>query len=381
MDRFAEILVVGGGIAGVMTALSLRRQKYSVTLIDRWEPGHPRASSSDYHRILRSIHGKDEIYTQWVRDSRLRWMELQRDIGRELYVETGCLIMAEEGGSAWEDATIPTFQKMGIPHHVFTPDELRLRFPQFKFTKVAYGLYEPEAGFVYAHRAVTEIAALFQREGGRIIRGRVTTDEAERPLLDGKPLAADVVIMTTGPWLGAMFPRTVKPIVKVVRQDVVYTSTPDGDARFDAGKMPCWIDHGYGAYGIPSALGHGVKAAIAWSDIEIDLDNDDRVVEASAIARSRQYLTYRFPALADQRVLDQKACQIAMTPDTHFIIDHHPAQKNLVLVGGCSGHLFKHGPVVGDFIAGVATGKWGTAERFKIGARGGLSKGDSPSGR
>lgn len=381
MEKFSDAVVVGGGIIGVMTALHLRRKGCRVTLIDRWEPGHPRASSSDYNRIFRSIHGKDELYTQWVRESRLRWMELQEELGTTLYVECGALILAEEGHSAWEDTTLLTFQKLGVPHFVFPQEELPLRFPQFQFTKVAYGLYEPEAGMVLAHRAVVETAGLFQREGGKILRGRVTTDEAERPCLDGKPLEADLIVMAAGPWLGGLFPRTIFPICKVVRQDVIYTSTPDGDASFDAENMPCWIDHGYGAYGIPSILGHGVKAAIAWQETEIDLDNEDRTVDETSIARSRQYLNYRLPRLVGERFIDQKACQIAMTPDTHFIIDFHPEHENVLIAGGCSGHMFKHGPMAGEYIAGAGLREWGIAPRFKIGSRSSLSLGDSPSGR
>ena len=79
--------------------------------------------------------------------------------------------------------------------------------------------------------------------------------------------------------------------------------------------------------------------------------------------------------------MDQKACQIAMTPDTHFIVDFHPEHENVLIAGGCSGHLFKHGPVFGDFVAGVGLREWGTADRFRLGARQGLSLSESPSGR
>ena len=82
-----EATVVGAGIAGVTTALSLLRKGCRVTLVDRWEPGHARASSSDYTRILRAIHGRDELYTRWVREARLRWLELQAELGSTLYVE------------------------------------------------------------------------------------------------------------------------------------------------------------------------------------------------------------------------------------------------------------------------------------------------------
>lgn len=381
MLKTANVIVVGAGIAGVMSALYLLRRGCAVTLYDRWEPGHPRASSTDYNRVIRSIHGKDEMYTQWVREARLRWMELQEEVGSELYVECGALVIAAEGHTDWEDATLPTFEKLGIPHFVFQPDELRARFPQFQLNHVAYGIFEPEAGMVMAHRAVVETAKLFEREGGVIRRGRVTTDESERLMFEGKHLEADLMVVATGAWLGYMYRRTVHPISNVVRQNIIYTSTPEGDTSYDYQNMPCWIDHGQTAYGIPSINGYGVKAAIAWTDTIIDLDEDERVVDEATFTRTRQYLTHRLPGLVGQRAVDQKACQIAMTPDTHFIIDWHPEHDNVLLVGGCSGHLLKHGPMLGDYVAGVGLREWGTAPRFKIGSRGGLSTGDSPSGR
>jgi glycine/D-amino acid oxidase-like deaminating enzyme len=379
--RQAETVVVGAGIAGVMTALSLLRRGCSVNLIDRWAPGHGRASSSDYTRLIRSIHGADEFYTRWVREARLRWMELQAELGTTLLVECGALVMAGEGHTAWEDSTLPTFDKLGVPYHRFSVDELRVRFPQFNYPDVAYGIYEPEAGALMAKRAVVQTAELFRREGGTITRGRVTTDERERLLLDGKPLEADMIAVTTGPWLGEMYRRTVAPIAKIVRQNIIYTSTPDGNPDYDSERMPCWIDHGYGAYGAPSVEGSGVKAAIAWTEAIIDLDNDERVVDEATFNRTRQYLNHRLKGLVGQRAVDQKACQIAMTPDTHFILDFHPEHDNVLLVGGCSGHLFKHGPVFGDFVAGVGLREYGTPDRFKLGSRGKLSAGASPSGR
>ena len=88
-----EAVVVGAGIAGVMTALSLARRGAGVTLVDRWEPGHSRASSTDYNRVIRAIHGRDAFYTKWVREARLRWLELQAEIGQRLYYECGALIL------------------------------------------------------------------------------------------------------------------------------------------------------------------------------------------------------------------------------------------------------------------------------------------------
>ena len=124
-----------------------------------------------------------------------------------------------------------------------------------------------------------------------------------------------------------------------------------------------------------------VKAAIVWQEKVIDLDDDERVVDAATFPRIRQYLRHRLPGLVGQRAVGQKACQIALTPDTHFIVDFHPEHENVLIAGGCSGHLFKHGPVFGDFVAGVGLREWGTAERFRLGAGRSLSADESPSGR
>ncbi len=379
--RQHDIVVVGAGIAGVMSALSLQRKGHRVKLVDRWEPGHPRASSSDYNRLFRSTHGADRMYTLWARQSRLRWMELQAELNCVLYVECGALVIATQRHSDWEDATFATFDDLGVPYFRFDVDELRVRFPQFKFKDVAYGLYEPEAGALMAHRALIEVTKDFVRKGGTVQRAHVKTGENEELMIEGKPLEADLVVVCAGPWLGSMYPRTIAPLLDVVRQNIIYTSTPDGDTSYDSDRMPCWIDHGQSAYGAPSVEGHGVKAAIAWTEAIIDLDNDERVVDQATFTRTRQYLRNRLPGLSRERAVDQKACQIAMTPDTHFIIDHHPNYENVVIVGGCSGHLFKHGPVLGDFVAGVGLREFGTAERFRIESRVKLSGVDSPSGR
>ena len=375
-----DAIVVGGGIAGLMTAVSLARRGVRVELIDRWEPGHARATSSDYNRVIRAIHGKDRFYTRWAREARLRWLELEEETGQKLYYENGALILATEGHCNWEDNTAETFTELGVPFHRYSPDDLRSFFPQFDPTGIKYALHEPEAGMIMAHRALITATGLLKRLGGTLRRGHVTTDEDEHPILDGKRLEADLIVVATGPWMAEMFPRTVKPISVVAGVNVLYHSTPDGSELFDQSRMPCWIDHGKGSFGLPSVEGSGVKAAVVIPD-KIDLDNDERLIRQKMIARTRQYIDHRLPGLTGQRVVDSKFNQIIITPDTHFILDFHPRHDNVLLAGGCSGHLLKHGPVFGEFAAGVGLRDFGTPDRFKLGPRKKLSPAESPSGR
>ncbi|MEL7467420.1 MAG: FAD-dependent oxidoreductase [Pseudomonadota bacterium] len=377
----SEIIVVGAGIAGASTALSLQKRGARVTLIDRWEPGHARASSTDYNRVARAISGRDAFYTSWFRDARLRWMELEAETGQKLYYENGALILATEGYCHWEDSTPETFEKVGVPYHRFKADDIGHHFPQFHTPDIAYALYEPEAGMVMAHRAVITTVQLFEKLGGTVKRGRVETDAHERPMLDGKPLQADVIVMATGPWVEEMFPRTMGPISVIMGINVLYTSTPDGSDLFDHAHMPCWIDHGKGSFGLPSAEGSGVKAAVVIPNEPIDINNDERLIRRESLSKTRSYIRDRLPGLVGQRVVDSKFNQVILTPDTHFVVDWHPDHKNLLFAGGCSGHLFKHGPTFGDFAAGVALKEYGTADRFKIAGRRKLSPEESPSGR
>lgn len=374
-------VVVGGGIAGAMTALHLQRRGAQVTLIDRWEPGHARAASTDYNRVIRAISGRDEFYTRWARDSRSRWLELQAETGQNLMYECGALILATKGHCDWEDATASTFDTVGVPYYRFDTDNIRARFPQFKVDEIDYALFEPEAGLLMAHRCVITTLKLLKDAGGVIKRGTVSTDSAERPMLDGLPIEADLIVMATGAWMSEMFPRTIKPISAVMGINVLYTSTPDGSDQFDMENMPCWIDHGQGSFGIPSSEGSGVKAAVVIPNVPIDLNNDERLIEKASLTKTRQYIRHRLPGLIGERVVDSKFNQVILTPDTHFIVDWHPEHDNLLFAGGCSGHLFKHGPVFGDFVAGVGMKDYGTAARFKVAGRRKLSPKESPSGR
>jgi glycine/D-amino acid oxidase-like deaminating enzyme len=369
MARTSDAIVIGAGIAGASTALALRRRGLEVTLIDAHEPGHARAASAGHHRILRASHGSDELYTAWSREARLRWLELGAAVGRELFVQSGAVMLARAGHTQWEDASRDTLARLGIPSFVVDPDELRLRLPLLDPRGLEYGLWEPESGFVYARRAVQATVELFRQEGGVVRRAVASTGERERPLVDKRPIEAEVVVFSCGAWMGGLFPRTLGRMIDVERQDVILVDPPAGSTGYDAENFPAWIDHGYPAYGIPAAGGYGFKAAITWRGLSVDIDRDDRVVPQTSVARTRRYLAHRLPALADAPIVGQEVGQIANTPDTHFLIDHHPDQPGVVLVAGDSGHLFKHGPVVGEHVAALALKEIDTEPRFALGKR------------
>src|SRR5579875_3331150 len=129
MARAADAVVIGAGIAGASAALSLRRRGLEVTLVDAREPGHARAASAGDHRILRASHGSDELYPRWSREARLRWIELGAEVGMELFVQSGAVMLARAGHTDWEDASRRTLDRLGIPNFTVDAQELSVRLP------------------------------------------------------------------------------------------------------------------------------------------------------------------------------------------------------------------------------------------------------------
>ena len=136
------------------------------------------------------------------------------------------------------------------------------------------------------------------------------------------------------------------------KQDEFFFGTPSGDHRFDDKHLPVWADHrDRFVYGIPGNQGRGFKIADDTRGPELDPTSGERVVSAYGLKTIREYLAFRFPAMKNAPLLETRVCQYEQTPDSHFIIDRHPAAENVWLVGGGSGHGFKHGPAVGEMVS------------------------------
>ena len=42
-----------------------------------------------------------------------------------------------------------------------------------------------------------------------------------------------------------------------------------------------------------------------------------------------------------------------VTPDSGFVVDHHPEHEHVTLMSPCSGHGFKHSAALGEAVAQV----------------------------
>ncbi len=97
-------------------------------------------------------------------------------------------------------------------------------------------------------------------------------------------------------------------------------------------------------------------------------------------AEARSYAARRFPSLAGAPVLGGRVCQYDLSPDTHFIVDRHPERDRWWLVGGGSGHSFKHGPALAEYVADCIEGTRERRAFHALGARAG-DAGCAPAAR
>jgi len=345
-----DCVVVGSGVFGSWTALRLRQAGRSVALVEAFGPGNPKSSSGGASRVIRMGYGADEIYTRWAMRSLAAWKEFP-----DLFQHTGVLWTARRG-HPYGETTLQVFRQLGVAHEVLSSDDVGRRYPALHFEEEIFGIFEPESGALLAKRAVSAVARDAARIGVEAVQGAVVPfleeGRLERIAIEGgRTLEAETFLFACGPWLPKLFPQAVGRRIRVTRQPIFYF-----DARGIA--MPVWIDFTdpRGAYTIPALDGKSFKLSLDRHGPPFDPDSGSRSVTAEETAAARAFLAERFPALRDAPVVETEVCQYESTSSGDFLIDRHPSMPNVWLVGGGSGHGFKHGPAVGEYAAGLIGG-------------------------
>jgi sarcosine oxidase len=351
-----SIVVVGAGVFGAALARRCAGAGWAVTLVERVTPGHVRAGSGDESRIIRCGHGADE----WHSASARRAWALWHEIDPALVVPCGVLWLAHRD-DGWEAASERTLRALGIPCARIDPAE---RFPSFAAGDVAWGLWEPEAGVLRAREATKALAAQAIAAGAELVSAEARPDGAAVVLDDGRRLEADRVVWACGAWLPALFGDLVA--LRITQQDVFYFGA---GAAWRTPGVPTWVDYDAAAYGVGDVDGRGVKVR---SDVEgPPFDPDaDRVPRPEHERRARELLAARFPALAGAPLVGTRVCQYELTADTRFLVAPHPEHDGRVwLLGGGSGHGFKHGPALAEQVERWLAGAEPPDPRFGLGAR------------
>ena len=160
-------------------------------------------------------------------------------------------------------------------------------------------------------------------------------------------------------WLPALFPDAVTGAT--TRQDLYFL---DGGPAWRS--APGWVDYDGAFYGTGDLDDLGVKVAPDAEGPPLHPDADLPATGPETLLAARAYLATRFPALAGAPLRWSRTCRYELSPDSHFIAAPHPRQAGVWLVGGGSGHGFKHGPALAEQLAGALLGGAPLPARFGL---------------
>lgn len=358
-----RIVVAGAGALGGWLSLFLLQEGFDVILLDGHGTGNARSSSGDETRVIRTVY-KDEIYTRFTIRSQQIWQEHEKNCHEKFLFPIGVLNLIGRDEQRWLAA------QKNLDQHEVGYEFLDIRALTRRFTAISdeglrYGILENGGGYLKAKRGCESVVERFVALGGKYQRqflnpliNQPGTIEAISTL-SGDVIEADMFVLAGGPWLGQMMPGVLDQYIFPSRQELYYFGVPAPSVQSML-QVPVWcdfssLDDDVMFYGIPardvSGEGFGFKIGEDVAGPAFDPELGERVIGTEGLARARSFMQKRFPSMARAPLLQSRVCQYENTADAHLLADLIPGYENLWVLGGGSGHGYKLGAAMGEYLA------------------------------
>jgi sarcosine oxidase len=354
-----DVAVVGLGGMGSAILAHCAAHGASAVGIEQFEPAHDRGSSHGKTRMIRKAYFEDAAYVPLVLRAYELWRELERAAGDEILRITGVLSVGDESSKIIQ-GTRRAAGEHDLPVESLSQREVKARYPSLELRQDEVALLEIDGGVldperaVRAHLKVGEANGAEMRFGAAMESWHAMDKGFAIRLTDGTQLSANKLVLSLGPW----FQETLEALgVRIrVQRNIQAWFSPDSHT-YDAPDFPAFLvdrkDLPAPLYGFPD-FGDGVKAAFHGFGDLTDAEQIDREVDPARDVEPIARAMEQWMPGAARSLREAKPCMYTLTPDEHFVIDHHPDYANLILCGGFSGHGFKFAPVVGEIAAGLA---------------------------
>jgi sarcosine oxidase len=250
-------------------------------------------------------------------------------------------------------------------------EEIRSQYAQFLVPNSYVGLWERDAGYIFAEKAVEAIAGLAIKNGAELhgIEKVINWDSNSNGVTVTTNLSsysASKLVICSGAWT-SLIVGDLGIKLTVTRQALGWTQPLKPDLFMPDRFLPFAVANSSGSlhYGfpiLPGALGMKSASHVIGEVIEPELV--DRQPNPNDIESFLPFLQSTIPDAAGQ-VLDMRICMYTNSPDSHFILDNHPNKPNVTFGCGFSGHGFKFAPVIGEALRDLAVeGKSGLPIEF-----------------
>lgn len=359
-DPEYDVIVVGLGAMGSAAVWHLAASGRRVLGLDRFAPPHPFGSSHGLTRIIREAYFEHPVYVPLVQRAYELWADLHRRSGRQLFMQTGGLMLGSPNGVLVTGAK-RSAEQHHLPHRMLSATEVSKQFPAFAPATDMVGVWEPRAGILFPELAIRTHLELAVQSGAEV---KVDTLVTRLEVHEGKVQVftragvhtAGQAILSAGPWLGSLVSELKLPL-SIERQVLFWFEPRSEPQQFQPDRFPifiCEFGHRHFFYGFPD-LGDGIKVAGHHEGRITQPDSIDRQVTSEEIEAMRHVLRRHLRA-AEGKLRSTVVCMYTNTPDEHFILDYHPAYPQVLIASPCSGHGFKFSPVIGEIAATLLNG-------------------------
>ena len=361
MTSSYDVAIIGAGAMGSSAAYHLSKTGRKILVIDRFTPPHNLGSSHGQSRIIREAYFESPVYVPLVQEAYELWYQLEKESNKKLLLKTGGLMLGAQDSKVIQGA-LSSAQTYNLPYECIDSNEIKERFPGFAPTNETVGIYEKNAGILFPEECIKTNLELAKKSNVTFrfneIVAQVTHNNDEVEIVTNKrKYTAAKLIVSAGAWLNELFPDLQLPLT-VARQVLSWFKTTDEDSeKFQPASFPVYIwqwEKEKIFYGFPD-LGDGVKIAIHHRGKQTTPDTIDRHVTGEEINEMATLIKRYFGGHASFNY--SAVCMYTNTPDKDFIIDYHPAYKNIIIASPCSGHGFKFSSAIGKLLCNMALEK------------------------
>ncbi len=364
-----DIAVIGLGAMGSAALYQLSKSGLNVIGIDKYSPPHSLGSSFGESRVTRQAIGEGLAYTPLVMRANEIWQELEQQSGEKLLERCGMLLAAHKEQQFLQN-TLKAAEQFSVQHELLTGEEVEHRFPAIKAADKDHVFYfEPDSGYLRPEKCIEVQLNLAKKNGAKTLFNTTITEinevagGVELVLQNGEVIAANKIIVASGPWIKDMLPDSLGPLLKTYLQTQYWFEVdPNHAEELRAPSMPIFMcgdekkETTRSFYNFPLVKGvdGGMKFAVHESDTEVRPDEKDAAKPVTSAEEIYTFLS-SYIRYVKPRALRSVNCLYTMTPDENFIIDFKPGSERIVLVSACSGHGFKHSAAIGEVLAQLAT--------------------------
>ena len=261
LSRVREFIVVGGGIAGCTVAYELARRGRGVTLLEQRSLAHA-ASGRNMGLHLNPV---EPLPVRIMRTSIDVYHELETWSAFSLRQADQLLLASDDAQLAATSARTAAMRALDVEVEDVSGDQLRRMLPVLD-GNVAGGAIVKGAWALDAGAATRAFADAARTAGAEIRTGVRVTGPAEQGGVstDAGPIAADAVILATGPWLAELAPtvpvraatgwcmrtgRLSLPVPWIIEE----MSWPEQEELGRAARLPSLAELAAGGYDAPAA--------------------------------------------------------------------------------------------------------------------------------